>query len=249
MRRSAPYLLLLGLSCHTGMTLAAPSADFVDVGVLSDVVFAAWAAGDGDQVAVQLHCIASADTSKPNPAPKDQASQYPYNFRISDLGAPAGYYLYLNGDDTATGNARVAVQFQHRDVLEGTGFELLSDGGYDIHPHLGQFKNCSNGNNSEVTVTLNSTDLSVARGGTYTGSFRAEIRGGGTGTMTASVDFQVSITIASQVRISALDNVDLGGWMGVGGLTATETFCVYSNNAAAGYSITISSPGSPPKRS
>lgn len=37
-----------------------------------------------------------------------------------------------------------------------------------------------------------------------------------------------------------MDNIDLGSWPG-GDINATETFCVYSNNASAAYNVMITS--------
>ena len=57
-------------------------------------------------------------------------------------------------------------------------------------------------------------------------------------TSTGTVD--ISLQIDGAVRISNLDNLDLGTFTGSGPLTASDTACVYSNGAT-GYSVTATS--------
>ncbi len=234
-------MLLAGLWGYASAALCA-SSDFVELGILQDFSFAMWASGDGDQSAAQVTCAASADTNKTNPRPRDQASRFPYDHRVSDLAPSPGYYVYLNNDTTNTGNARIAAVIRHRDVIEGTGYESLNDDIYDSHAHDGQFRNCLNGDNSELSLTINAAELEKARAGSYTGNFRAEIRGGLSGTTTDAKDFRVTIDVANLVKISSLQNIDLGSWSGTGAVDVTAPFCVYSNNASAAYNITITSP-------
>jgi hypothetical protein len=244
--RTLNMMLVTGaLSLYMPAALA-KVADYVDVGKTSNQNLGTWAIGDGDQVVSQVLCTASAnyDNAFRN-APRNlspTAVREPYSFKVTDLASPGGYYLYLNGDDTNTGNARIQVWFEHRDTKQPVGFETLSDDVYDSHYHEGQFRNCANGDNSEIKMTLTSTELQKAKAGNYSGSFRVGAQGGSSGTAVSTSDFSVSISVASAVQVSGLSNVDLGSWTGVGDKIAEETFCVYSNGAAATYSISISSP-------
>lgn len=240
MYRIASMLLFTGLLVMGNPAAGAPAPgneEYVNLDRLNDVTFAIWGNGDGNQAASQVTCAASADTNSPQPS---SGTTLPYDFKVSDLSAGSGYYLYLDGDDTNTGNARIAIGFRHRDVIAGTGYESLSEDVYDAHDHDGQFKNCSTGDNSELEVSINATELTLARAGRYSGTFRGEIRGGLNGTTTSAQDFQVTIDVTDMVRISSMDNIGLGSWAG-GNINATETFCVYSNNASAAYNITIMS--------
>ena len=73
----------------------------------------------------------------------------------------------------------------------------LSDDIYDSHYHEGQFKNCMDGKNSELKMTLTSTELQKAKAGSYSGFFRAGAQGGSSGTAVSTSDFKVSISVAS----------------------------------------------------
>lgn len=224
----------------------AKQADYVDVGRSSNQNLGTWAVGDGDQVVTQVFCAASSNYDNPynDPPPNNSppAEHMQYTFKVTDLAAPSGYYLYLDGVDTNTGNARIQVQFEHADTLQPVGFETLSDDTYDTHYHLGQFKNCRNGDNSELKMTIPAAQLQQAKAGRYSGSFEMTARGGSSGTALSSNSFSVTINVASAVEISGLAPLALGDWSGNADLTGLTSFCVYSNNATAGYSITISSP-------
>ncbi|MBL4680916.1 MAG: hypothetical protein JKY88_09355 [Pseudomonadales bacterium] len=219
--------------------------DFVKLDKFSDVNLGLWASGDGDQTWTNLHCVASSNYNNkfndPPPIKTPPAVHMPYQFRVKDRAAPAGYYLYLDDDDTNTGSSRLQVSFEHRDIKEGTAFEGLSDNVYDAHGHDGQFNKCKNGKNSELRLVINSAELSKARAGTYTGNFQFRVRGGSSGTKVRSRQISFTIDVAESVRISGLNNIPLGSWSGVGDLTGSETFCIYSNNAAAAYNVLISS--------
>lgn len=237
---TASLLLLMHLSPASGKL-----ADFVDVGQITPLNLGTWAIGDGDQTMVEVICTGSANYDDVNPRPNlnPPATTMPYQFKVTDLSTPAGYYLYLNADDTNTGNARVQVQFEHRDTIAGTAYETLIDDVYDTHAHDGQFRNCRNGDNGELRISITATQLEQARAGYYEGNFRAAAQGGSSGTAVSSVDFRITLTVAPAVQITALQNVNLGVWAaGFGDLAADETFCVYSNNATASYNLTITSP-------
>tara|TARA_R110002111_G_scaffold139222_3_gene204997 strand:+ start:1296 stop:2285 length:990 start_codon:yes stop_codon:yes gene_type:complete len=220
--------------------------DYVNVAALSNRNLGTWSAGDGDRVWQSTHCVASSNYNNtyndPPPVVSPAAVHEPYQFRITDTAAATGYHLYLDDDPSNTGNARIEATFEHRDIKVGTGYEVLSDGVYDTHGHTGQFKRCNNGDNSEIQMTLNETELVNARAGQYRGRFEAEATGGSSGTTTHSRNLVLRVTVAEIVRVSSLDNVLLGNWSGSGDMQGDETFCVYSNNDSAGYTIDFSSP-------
>lgn len=251
MRILEAFVAVSALVLYSQACLAAPgggggakASDYVDVGLFANQSLGTWAIGDGDQVITQSVCTASANYSQKNPNPSwsPTPAKEPYAFKVTDLSTPAGYYLYLNGDDTQTGNARIAVEFDHQDTLQPVGYETLSDDVYDGHYHLGQFNGCTSGNNSDLRMKLTSTNLSKAKAGTYTGTFRAGALGGSSGTATSTANFTVTITIANAVQISNLSNINLGTWGGGADKTAEGSFCVYSNTAGASYTISVTSP-------
>jgi len=240
--------LLLSIACmllYAGGA-GAKQADYVDVGRTSNPNFGTWAIGDGTQVSTQVLCTASANYDNvyldPPPVVSPPAVHEAYQFKVTTLAAPSGYYLYLNGDDTLTGNARMAVQFEHQDTMEPASFETLVDDAYDTHVHKGQFRNCRNGDNSELRMTLTAAELQKAQAGSYSADFRAGAIGGSSGTAVSTSDFNARINVGTAAQVSGLDNIAFGLWSGTGDLTNSDTFCVYSNTAGATYNITITSP-------
>ena len=215
--------------------------DYAQLKRISDFNVGTWVIGDGNVNMTTTVCGASADTDNRN-ATEPPDTRYPYSFRMRDRGTPPGHYLYLNDDDTQTGNARIQMMFNHRDALEPTAYEALPDNVYDGHAHLGQFKNCKNGVNCEIQLLINSSEMERAQAGDYTGNFRATLMGGTSGTNKKSKNFVATVTIADIVQISGLNIVDLGSYAGApGDLVQESFFCVYSNNSLAGYNVLISS--------
>lgn len=220
--------------------------DYVNVEGFSDKNLGTWSAGDGDRVWTNTRCVASSNYNNnyndPPPIVSPPAVHEPYQLRVTDSAAATGYYFYLDDDDSNVGNARIPAEIKHRDAKVGTSFEILSDDVYDSHVHTGQFKRCNNGDNSELEVTLSETDLENARAGAYRGRFVVQAIGGSAGTTTHQRNLVLRLNVSEIVRVSSLDNITLGNWGGSGDMTGDETFCVYSNNDSAGYTLEISSP-------
>jgi hypothetical protein len=240
MHRFTVFLLILLVCLPTNARLR----DFVNVERFTGRNLGTWSAGDGDLSWSNLKCVASSNYnnaySDPPPSVSPPAVHEAYRLRITDTAPSAGFYLYLDDDTNNTGNARLPASFQHRDVKAGTNFETLEDGVYDSDSHTGQFKNCSNGPNSEIEMTVIEPVLENARAGRYRGRFQVEVEGAGG--RTHSRNLVMTLNVAEIVRVSELNNVELGNWSGSGDMSGDETFCVYSNNDAAGYSIDFSSP-------
>lgn len=237
--------LIIGILLLAG-NIQAGQKNFVDLAAMPDVSFGLWSVGDGSQARTSLVCAASSNYNNqfddPPPAKTPPAVHLPYNFRAIARATAGSFILYLDGDTANTGNATIQVSMSHRDIKEGTGYEILTESVYDSHAHDGQFKNCNNGDNSELLVSITSVELERSRAGLFTARMRANIQGGTDGVTTSkNKNFAVSISIANIVKVSALNNMVLGAWSGVGNITQEETFCVYSNNAAAAYNVTISS--------
>ena len=238
--------ILLLLVLFAAIEAEARLRDYVNVERFTSRNLGTWSAGDGDRIWTQIHCVASSNYndrfSDPPPARTPPAVHELYDFQIFDQAPAAGYFFYLDDDNTNVGNARLSASFEHRDVKVGTPFETLTDGVYSSNTHTGQFRDCNNGDNSEVKMTILETELENARAGLYRGRFRAEAIGGSSGTRTHGRNLVMTLRISEIVRISSLDNVLLGPWGGSGDLSGDETFCVYSNNDSAGYTISFSSP-------
>lgn len=216
----------------------------LEIGVINNFLFGAWATGSGSLTNFNVHCVASSNYSDsfsdPPPVETPPVVRSPYNLKVIDKATAAGYHIYLGGDATLTGNARIAVSFVHSDIAVASGSETLVDDVYDSHSHVGRYRLCKDGDNSRLDVNISSTDLEQAQAGTYRGYFTAQALGGSSGTDTDSNDFRVDLSIANIVRVSALDDIHIGDYFGgVGNLFQEETFCMYSNNAGASYTVTI----------
>jgi len=237
--------VIIGILLLAG-NIQARQRNYCQLERMPDIAFGLWSAGDGSQARTSLVCAASSNYNDqfgdPPPVRNPPAVHLPYNFQAIDRDTAGGFVLYLDGNTANTGNATIQVSMSHRDIKQGTGYELLTESTWDTHFHDGQFRNCGNGDNSELLVSITSAELERSRAGLFSGRMRAIIQGGTTGTKASrNRNFAVSVSIANIVKVSALDNITLGTYSGVGNITQEETFCVYSNNAAAAYNVAISS--------
>jgi len=245
MNKLVSLILFAGATLLFSSNTDAKVADFLKIDKFNGVNLGLWAVGDGGQNWINLHCVASSNYNNaytdPPPVKVPPAVHMPYQFKVIDLGSPVGYFFYLDDDDTNTGNSKIQVSFDHRDIKAGTAYEGLGDNVYDVHAHDGQFKKCKNGKNSEIQMLMSNTELTKARAGQYSGNFRFRVIGGSSGTVERARKILITIDIAESVRISELNNIPLGSWSGTGDMTGDETFCIYSNNDSAAYNVTVSS--------
>lgn len=199
-----------------------------------DFDFGTWS-DDGNILLSRLHCIASANGSNTSGA------LYDYNLRIKNTFNSNNYYLYLDGNTSQTGTSRIEVIIKHQDIAASSSLVQLVPDVYDTHEHSGRYKNCPlTGDNSKIEISILETELSQAVVGDYRGFFRVEMQGGSNGNKKKHKDFEVTLTTnASLVKISSVDNLDLGTYGFSGNMTDTERFCVYSQ--VGSYSLTVSS--------
>ncbi len=208
--------------------------------------FGTWSIGMGDQAMIALFCVASANYNNayndPPPVVDPPAQHFPYDIKVATRNADPGYYMYLNNDDSNTGNARLTVTFEHRDMLEGTGWETLIHDTYVSHAHDGQFKRCKNGKNSQLRISIPQLQLQNARAGAYRGRWTATGIGGSSGTVVDSDNFRSDLVVSDIVRVSGLTDIAFGVHVPGADQVGERTFCVYANNDSALYNVTISSP-------
>lgn len=164
-----------------------------------------------------------------------------YSVRVDAL-AGSGYTLFLDGDSSANASSRIQINIDHADSLNSSPYETLVEGQWENQKQKGQAPGCPNGDNSDFRVSIESTELSGKLGGTYFAYFQQSIREGND-TATALGSFAVSVTIGGvpQVQISQLDSINFGQHSGLGDLSASESFCIYSSAVAGAYRMSISS--------
>jgi spore coat protein U-like protein len=235
-------LCVLVLLLFSSVGSVAKPADHLGMANLKNVTLGTWT-GVGSLGTTTNFCLSSADNDSPKPPPS--ASTMPYQVKMENVSGPGGdYYLYLNGDTSATGSSRIRISVYHRDLLEGGGEELLTYGVYDNHSHLGQFRNCQlNGNNSETRLSISASEMTGKVSGSYEGTFALTATGGSSGTATGMDTFRIAVTIQAgpEVQISSLNDLSLGSHAGLGNIYAEENFCVYSTSTSGSYSLAVSS--------
>lgn len=170
---------------------------------------------------------------------RNNGSLSEYRIRVSDEYATSSsnnFYLYLDGDSSATS---IEITVDHMDTSEGT-YDSLTEGDQAADDHDSPAANCPSGDNLYLRINIASTELAGKPGGDYEGYFELRIK---RGNALDSEVFYVNVTVAAspEVQISHLDSVDFGQHNGLGDLSVTETFCVYSSEGS--YNISVDSTG------
>lgn len=236
--------LLLSLPIST----LAAEADYFNIYNVpnSQLNFGTWSIGMGAQSRTATFCIASANYDNayndPPPVVDPPAVHENYQIKTRSRYSVPGYFMFLDRNDSNTGNARLAFTMEHRDRYDDNVWATMSPDQYESHGHDGQFRNCKNGKNSQLRITIPVTELENARAGPFRAKLRIDGTGGSSQTVTDSDNFRADITISDIVRVSGLTDIPFGIHTPGSDRTAERTFCVYSNNDSAGYSVTISSP-------
>jgi len=165
-----------------------------------------------------------------------------YSVKVTNLDTGDGFYLYLDGNTSNTGNRRIEVSIKHADILAGTPFEFLYSDLYESQKHPGQLPGCVSGHNSALKVDIGSAELSSKIAGDYVGNFEIWIKEGGD-EFPSPTSFSISVSVGgfAKVQISHLDTVSFGQYSGTGNLSADESFCVYSEGINGAYRISLSS--------
>jgi hypothetical protein len=245
MRKFRSLIICLVLLVSAGSAYAR-LADYMKLGRIPDYGLGIWAYGDGNQSMSMTICAASSNYNNafkdPPPVKDPPAVHELYDYKVKDRNGPAGFFLYLDNNDANTGNAKLAVRVEHRDTKDGNSWETLADNVYDSHSHTGQFRNCKNGRNSEMRISISAAELEQARAGPYRARLEATGRGGSSGTKKSRRRFNADITVSDIVRVTGLANISLGTYTGGSDINVEESFCVYSNNDTAAYTVTITSP-------
>ncbi len=227
---------------------AAGQADYFNIYNVpnSQLTFGTWSIGMGTQSRTATFCIASANYNNayndPPPVVSPPAVHENYEVKTLSRYSTPGYYFFLDRNGSNTGNARLAFTMEHIDTLDGNTWLPMSHNTFDSHSHDGQFRNCKNGKNSQLRVTIPASELENARAGPYRAKLRIEGYGGSSQTATDADNFRADITVSDIVRVSSVNDIDFGIHVPGQNREGTSEFCVYSNNDAASYSLTVSSP-------
>lgn len=211
-------------------------ANFAELAYVTDQNFYDWE-DSGSMSMTMEFCAASAKS----PGQGSGVDTYSYNLKLESLDNNADFFLYKDGDTSNSGDERIALTASHRSVSINS-FLTLSQGVYDARNHAGDNRECpSTGENAELRLDLDGSQLGQKRSGEYFGQFRLTMLGGRNTTTEAFVDFQVRVEVVatlSGVKISGLDDLQLGQHSGLGDIQASEHFCVFSDDDS--YRLSVS---------
>lgn len=160
--------------------------------------------------------ICAISTQEPN-----QSGNTPVPYQVTTT-SPATFVL-------SNGVNQIPFSAVWRD-LAGSAVHTLSPGVPSGDIFTGIAQGCPPSSpNSRLTVTIPEAGLLVAPPGNYTAVFMVWVESSGQGRPRIRFTVNFSLTITGVVRISYLDNINLGTFDGINPLAVSDSLCVFRN--------------------
>mgnify|MGYP005840517281 CR=1 FL=1 len=213
--RACAWLLLMMAGIQVQAAVRIDNLRTMDLGT--------WSPGLGNAVATQDFCVQSDFFGF---LPLDWAA------RVDDLdGASTAseYRIRPNG-----GGDPLPMTVRLIDLRTGAG-ETLVPGVLSAMDKTGDTRDCPRGLNGRLEVRVDAADLASAPAGRFDGRFELFATGVGFGSDTSG--FRVRIEVPDLVRVSDLDDIDLGTYAGAGDLVGEDRICVYRNDPSTRYEV------------
>lgn len=193
----------------------------IDITPVAPVQNFIWSAGN--VVVVQDFCVAS--TFSPQPQSNDII---PYRVEVT------GPLAVLNGAN------QVPAVAQWTDLVTSSSTTLAASTptGYAM---TGKLANCPGGDNGRLTLTFTEAAITSVPPGLYQQDFVVIVSNQGNGRATFQSTLTVTINIPDSVRVSQLNDIDLGTFSGLD-LSGSDSFCVFRASGLP-YAVTLTGSG------
>lgn len=207
--------------CLLLLFLPASALARVDITPVAPVKSFIWSAGD--VVVVQDFCVAS--TFSPQPHSTDVI---PYRVEVT------GPLALLNGAN------QIPAASQWTDLVTSSSTTLAASTptGYVM---TGELANCPAGDNGRLTLTFTEAAITSVSPGLYQQDFVVIVSNAGNGRTVFQSTLTVTIDIPDSVRVSQLNDIDLGTFSGLD-LNGSDSFCVFRASGLP-YAVTLTGSG------
>lgn len=101
---------------------------------------------------------------------------------------------------------------------------------------------CPSGNNGRLMLTLPEASLYAAPPGAYTTNFVLDVENTGAGRKKFKTTVTLNLNLPGLIRISQLNDINLGIFDGINNMQASDTACVF-RNLAGNYGVRVSGQG------
>ena len=157
-------------------------------------------------------------------------------------GAIIDYRVTAESPTSLTdGIEQIPATIEWEDLQTGNVVELDPDiaTGYDF---TGAEQDCPGGNNARIMLTFTQADISSVGPGVYDNRFSIEVANQGRGRNSRDGRIDLDLTIEDSIRISQLNDIDLGTFDGQTDLQGSDTLCVF-RASGEDYALTITGDG------
>lgn len=118
----------------------------------------------------------------------------------------------------------------------------LSPGISTAQTNTGDTSGCPGGNNGRLVAVVNNADIVAAAPGTYAAQMDVEVAnaGGGRSRFRARVTYE--LVVPDSIRVTQLNDVNLGTFDGVTDISMTESLCVFRRSGGT-YAVVLTGSG------
>lgn len=197
----------------------------VSIGNIGDFDFGTWSPGSGAAVIEQDVCVESwAGRTRD------------WSATLTDLSGASSGSSFRIASVSGAGTLGLGVRLRQ---LPGGGVDTLEPGVSTPEDLAGADQGCPDGPNARLEVRIEAAEFEAATAGSFEGSFEFEASGRGQDAATFSIRAQVP----DLVRISGLNDIDLGSFPGSGDMVGEDGLCVYRNDPSARYDLSARGEG------
>jgi hypothetical protein len=225
---------LLTISLVLGACVAMDGHAGIRVDNIANMDFGTWDPSAGNVSRTSDFCVISVQGNVNSSTPIT-----PYAAMVENRDA-AAYEL----DPVGVGSDVIAVTVTFVDLVS-SGSETLTPDVFTSQTKTGAVgtpSNCPSGLNARIRIDISGSDLSRVVAGNYRGRFSFTAQGGN-GSETRTKNFTIDVTLPDLVRISQMDDLDLGTYDGINDSTGTDFICVYRNGLSGAYNIAAQGDG------
>lgn len=118
----------------------------------------------------------------------------------------------------------------------------LSPGISTAQTNTGDTSGCPGGNNGRLILSVNNADIVAAVPGTYSGQMDIDVSNAGAGRSRFRARVTYELVVPDSIRVTQLNDVNLGTFDGVTDVSMTESLCVFRRSGGT-YAVVLTGSG------
>ena len=143
--------------------------------------------------------------------------------------------------ELSNGESSIPATLEWQDLQSGQ-VEVLEPDIFSPDIFSGAEQDCPGGDNARLRITFSSEDLAAAGPGFYDNRFALEVENDGQGRNSRNGWLELELTLEDSLRVSQLDDIDLGSFDGESDLSGEDSLCIF-RASGDDYAVTVTGEG------